>query len=230
MGDLEGDRKVEPVTVNALRLDLHIHTRASHDCLSEYSDVIATARARGLDRIAVTDHNEIEGALRARDLAPELVIVGEEVKTAEGVDLIGLFISEKIPKGTPAAETAQIIRGQGGLVYVPHPFAGSKGLGPQTLAAIEPYVDVVEVFNARIHKPALNEQARRWAEQRDLPGGAGSDAHTLREIGRGVIEVTEFHGRDEFLAVLRSGRIVGQYSSYLVHLASTWAKIAPRGR
>ncbi|UCC83170.1 MAG: PHP domain-containing protein [Gemmatimonadota bacterium] len=216
--------------MSTLRLDLHIHTRASYDCLSDYPDVIATARARGLDRIAVTDHNEIEGALRARDLAPELVIVGEEIKTAEGVDVIGLFISEKIPKGRPAVETAQAIRGQGGLIYIPHPFAGGKGPGPQVLAAIEPYVDVVEIFNARIHKPALNEMAKQWAEKRDLAGGAGSDAHTLREIGRGVIEVPEYAGSEGFLDALRAGRIVGRYSSYLVHLASTWAKIAPRAR
>ncbi|MGD2215764.1 MAG: PHP domain-containing protein [Gemmatimonadales bacterium] len=216
--------------MKTLRLDLHIHTRASHDCLSDYSDVIATARARGLDRIAVTDHNEIEGAFRTRDLAPELVIVGEEVKTAEGVDVSGLFVSERIAKGAPAVETAQAIRQQGGLVYLPHPFAGGKGLGPQLLAAIEPYVDVVEIFNARIHRPALNEQARQWAEQRELAGGAGSDAHTLREIGRGVIEVPEFDGRESLLDALRAGRIVGRYSSYLVHLASAWAKFAPRAR
>jgi predicted metal-dependent phosphoesterase TrpH len=230
MGDLERDREVEPLGVSALRLDLHIHTRASHDCLSDYPDVIATARARGLDRIAVTDHNEIEGALRSRDLAPELVIVGEEVKTAEGVDVSGLFISEKIPGGSPAVETAQAIREQGGLVYVPHPFAGGKGLGPEVLAAIEPYVDVVEIFNARVHRPAVNDKARRWAEQRDLAGGAGSDAHTLREIGRGVVEVPAYDAPEDFVGALRVGRVVGRYSSYLVHIASSWAKIAPRAR
>jgi len=212
--------------MSVLRLDLHIHTRASHDCLSDYEDVVATARERGLDRIAVTDHNEIEGAFRVRDIAPEFVIIGEEVKTAEGVDVTGLFVSERIPKGTPAAETAQAIREQGGLVYVPHPFAAGKGLGPQVLEAIEPFVDVVEVFNARIHKEELNERARLWAEQRDLPGGAGSDAHTLREIGRGVIEVPAYEGKEGFLGALRAGRIVGRSSSHLVHLASTWAKIA----
>ena len=213
--------------MSVLRLDLHVHTRASHDCLSGYSDVVATARARGLDRIAVTDHNEIEGALRARDIDPDLVIVGEEVKTAEGVDVTGLFISEKIPKGTPAVETARAIREQGGLVYVPHPFAGGKGLGEEVLAALEPHVDIVEIFNARIHKPALNERARRWAGQRHLPGGAGSDAHTLREIGRGVIEVPEHEGQTGLLEALRRGRVVGRYSSYLVHLSSSWAKFIP---
>jgi predicted metal-dependent phosphoesterase TrpH len=213
--------------MSVLRLDLHIHTRASHDCLSDYADVIATARVRGLDRIAVTDHNEIEGAFRARDLAPELVIVGEEVKTAEGVDVTGLFISEKILEGTPALETVQAIREQGGLVYVPHPFVGGKGLGAEVLAAIEPHVDVVEIFNARNHNSAIDEKAKRWAEERNLPGGAGSDAHTLREIGRGVIEVPEFDGQAGFLEALRAGRVVGRYSSYLVHLASTWAKLIP---
>ncbi len=95
------------------------------------------------------------------------------------------------------------------------------------LASIEPYIDVVEVFNARIHKPQLNEKARRWAEARNLPGGAGSDAHTLREIGRGVIEVPDYEGVDGFLDALRAGLVVGQYSSYLVHLASTFAKVVP---
>lgn len=216
--------------MSVLRLDLHIHTRASHDCLNDYADVVATARARGLDRIAVTDHNEIEGAFRARDLAPELVIVGEEVKTAEGVDVTGLFISEKIRKGMPVVETAEAIREQGGLVYVPHPFAGGKGLGAEVLPVVEPYVDVVEIFNARIHRPALNEKAEQWAKQRGLPGGAGSDAHTLREIGRGVIEVPQFEGKAAFLKALRAGRVVGHYSSYLIHLASMWAKIARLGR
>jgi predicted metal-dependent phosphoesterase TrpH len=210
------------------RLDLHIHTRASRDCLSDYADVVATARACGLDRIAITDHNEIEGAFRTRDLDPELVIVGEEVRTAEGVDVTGLFVGEKIPKGTSAIETAQAIREQGGLVYVPHPFAGGKGLGEKVLAAIEPWVDIVEVFNARVHRPLLNERARHWAEERGLPGGAGSDAHTLREIGRGVVEVPIYESQSGFLEALRAGRVVGRYSSYLVHVASTWARLAPR--
>jgi predicted metal-dependent phosphoesterase TrpH len=211
--------------MSSLRIDLHIHTRASHDCLSDYADVVATARARGLHRIAITDHNEIEGALRVRDLAPDLVIVGEEVKTAEGVDVTGLFLTEEIAKGTPAEETARAIREQGGFVYVPHPFAGGKGLGEEILAAIEPWVDVVEVFNARIHKPGQNDMARVWAEARGLPGGAGSDAHTLGEIGRGVVEVEDFDGKDDFLRVLRSGRVIGRSSSHLVHLASSWAKV-----
>ena len=214
--------------MSPLRIDLHIHTRASHDCLSDYGDVIAAARAGGLDRIAITDHNEIEGAFRARDLDPELVIVGEEVKTAEGVDLSGLFLSERIPRGTPALETAQAIHEQGGLVYVPHPFAAGKGLGEEVLERLAAQVDVVEVFNARLHDAELNRRARRWADSHGLPGGAGSDAHTLREIGRGVVEVADFSDRAGLLGVLPAGRVVGRASSRWVHLASTWAKLAGR--
>ncbi|UCF20357.1 MAG: PHP domain-containing protein [Gemmatimonadota bacterium] len=210
-----------------LRIDLHVHTQASHDCRSRYVDVANTARARGLDRIAITDHNEIEGAFRTRDIAPDLVIIGEEVKTAEGVDITGLFLSQKIPKGTPAVETAQAIREQGGLVYIPHPFAGGKGLGVEILESVSPWVDIVEVFNARIHRPKLNQEAAKWARERGLPGGAGSDAHTLREIGRGVVELPAFNGRDELVEALRFGRIAGRSSSRWVHLASTWAKFAP---
>lgn len=225
MGDMERDSEAQRFGMTALRVDLHIHTRASHDCLSDYADVVKTARARGLDRIAIIDHNEIEGALRVRDLAPDLVIVGEEVKTAEGVDVAGVFLKEKIARGTPAEETVRAIREQGGLVYVPHPFAGGKGMGEKILAEIEPWVDVVEVFNARIHKPAQNDMARAWAEERHLPAGAGSDAHTLLEIGRGVVEVPHFDGKEGFLQALRSGRVIGRTSGRLVHLASSWAKV-----
>lgn len=214
--------------MRALRIDLHIHTRASHDCLSDYGDVVAAARAAGLDRIAITDHNEIEGAFRVRDLAPELVIVGEEVKTAEGVDVSGLFLSEKIPRAIPTLETVQAIHEQGGLVYVPHPFATGKGLGEEVLERLAGRIDVVEVFNARVHDQELNRRARRWADAHRLPGGAGSDAHTLREIGRGVVEVADFSDRAGLLEVLPAGRVIGRTSSRWVHLASTWAKLAGR--
>jgi predicted metal-dependent phosphoesterase TrpH len=154
------------------------------------------------------------------------VIVGEEVKTAERVDIIGLYIAERIPKGTPARETCERIKAQGGLVYVPHPFAGGKGGGERLLAEIEDLVDAVEGFNGRIHKPELNARAVEWAEERNLPLGAGSDAHTLFEVGRTYIEVPAFDDTPAgFLAALWEGTIHGLYSSHAVHLASTWAKV-----
>lgn len=228
MGDLEGAGAAGPGGLTEFRVDCHIHTRASVDCLNEPADVIATARSRGLDRIAITDHNEIDGAFRCRDLDPERVIVGEEVKTAEGIDITGLYLASKIPKGLSAVDTAAAIHEQGGLVYVPHPFAGGKGAGAHVLDEIADHVDIIEVFNARIHRPERNRRAVDWARLRGLPGAAGSDAHTLREIGRGMTIVPAFHGKADLLESLRSGRVVGRPSGRWVHIASTGARLARR--
>ncbi|MGH7546447.1 MAG: PHP-associated domain-containing protein [Gemmatimonadota bacterium] len=207
------------------RLDLHVHTRYSYDCLSPVEEVLRVARERGLDKVAITDHNEIEGAFAARALDPGRVIVGEEVRTAEGFDLIGLFLNEKIPAHTPAREAARAIREQGGVVYVPHPFAAGKGGGGAFLDALLPWIDVVEVFNARLHRAGLNRRAQRWAVEHGRPGGAGSDAHSHTEIGRASVDVPPFEGRDGLLAALAQGRVCGASSSPHVHLYSTWAKV-----
>ncbi len=208
---------------------MHLHTSRSFDSLSEPEAVVRVALARGIDRVCVTDHNEISAALELRERYPGRVIVGEEVKTAEGVDVIGLFLRERIPKGTPARETCERIRAQGGLVYVPHPFAGGKGGGGRILPEIADLVDVVEGFNARIHFRRLNEAAVAWAGERGLALGAGSDAHTLREVGRAYVEVPVFDDDPgSFLAALRQGRIQGRLSSWAVHLGSTYAKVRKR--
>jgi predicted metal-dependent phosphoesterase TrpH len=212
-----------------MRLDMHLHTRGSFDCLSDPMQVVERAQARGIDRICVTDHNEIAAALELAAEYPDRVIVGEEVKTAEGVDIIGLFLKQRIAKGTPARATCEQIREQGGLVYVPHPFAGGKGGGGRVLPLIADLVHIVEGFNARIHEQKLNARAVAWAGERDLPVGAGSDAHTLAEIGRAWVELPAFEpGPDALLTALRGGTIHGVLSSRVVHLASTWAKVQKR--
>jgi predicted metal-dependent phosphoesterase TrpH len=212
-----------------VRIDMHLHTRASFDCLSDPRAVLHRALECGLDLICITDHNEITAAQALSAEFPDRVIVGEEVKTAEGVDIIGLFLTERIPKGTPARETCERIRAQGGVVYVPHPFAGGKGGGGRILEQIEDLIDAIEGFNARIHDPALNARAMEWAEARRLPVGAGSDAHTLREIGRAWVEVPVFERTPAgLLRALRHGRLHGTLSSHAVHLASTWAKVRKR--
>lgn len=206
-------------------VDLHMHTSASHDCLSSPADVVSTARERGLDRIAITDHNEIDGALEASEYDPELVIVGEEIRTAEGLDLIGLWLDRRIPPGGTFRDVADAIHAQRGVVYVPHPFDAHRGSDEPFLDGLVGCVDVVEAFNARIHEPNRNARAAKWARHHALPVGAGSDAHTLREIGRAVVVMKPFTDPSSFLASLRGGRIQGRASSPLVHLASTWAKL-----
>jgi dephospho-CoA kinase len=209
-------------------VDMHVHTRLSFDCRSRPDAVVARAVERGLSRVCITDHNEIEAALDLAERHPDHVIPGEEVKTREGVDIIGLFLREWIPKGTPAQETCERIRDQGGLVYIPHPFAGRKGGGGRILSVVADLVDIVEGFNARIHRPSLNDRARSWAAERGLPLGAGSDAHTLGEIGNGYVEMPAFRAdAASFLAAVRNGTLHGREASRTVHVASTLAKLLP---
>jgi len=209
---------------------MHLHTYRSFDSLNRPRDLLSAAKILGLDRLIVTDHNEVRGAREMAELEPERVIIGEEVKTAEGADLIGIFMKELIPKGTPARETALRIREQGGVVYLPHPFDGTRSGGAAFLESIADLVDVVEVHNARCFPRSLNERARRWAEERGKLMGSGSDAHTVRELGRGFVELPEFRPeRESFLAALAAGRIAGVVStSPAYRLLSNWAKIRKR--
>ena len=212
---------------SSLRGDMHLHSRWSFDCLNSPEALLSAARARRLDRIIVTDHNEIAGALAMREMEPERVIVGEEVKTAEGFDVIGIFLSELIPRGTPAAETCTRIREQGGVVYLPHPFDGSRSGGERLLNSLADYIDVVEVHNARCFPSSLNARAREWAREKGKLMGAGSDAHTVAELGRGYIEVPHFEPeRESFLRALAKGRVAGTVTtSPIFRIASTWAKV-----
>ena len=214
-----------------LRVDLHSHTRLSFDCLCDPAEVLRVAEARGIDRLAITDHNQIDSALALHDMDPERIIVGEEVKTREGYDVIGLFLRELIPKRTPARETCERIREQGGVVYIPHPFDTTRsGAGAAHLEGIAELIDVVEVHNSRCLLPSLNASALRWADAHGKLRGAGSDAHTLAEIGSGFVETPPFeHSRDSFLAALAAGEVVGRTrSSPVYRLASTYAKLRKR--
>lgn len=221
---------VSPPGGALLRMDMHMHTRLSFDCLNDPERLLATAVERGLDRIVVTDHNEIDGALRLRERDPVRVLVGEEVKTREGMDIIGILLSERIPKGTPARETCERIHEQGGVVYVPHPFDLHRSGAGSILDDLAPLVDVVEVHNARTWLDARNRRAEAWAVERGKLLGAGSDAHTITELGRGYVEVPPFAPeRDSLLDALRRGRVARRtLSSPLFHLASTYAKIRKR--
>jgi dephospho-CoA kinase len=213
-----------------LRLDLHLHTWASFDCLSDPEAVLRRARSLGYRRIAITDHNRVGVALRMRERHPDAVIPGEEVKTAEGVDVIGLYLREEIPEGTPAFETIERIRAQGGIPYLPHPFARGKGAGARLVDELARRVEVIEVFNARLHAPAPNRLAEELARRHQKLRGAGSDAHTLGEVGNALVELPPHANRPEALlaALARSARVEGSAASRLVHLASTWAKARKR--
>lgn len=211
---------------------MHLHTHRSFDSLNRPEEILAAADERGIDRLIITDHNEIRGALEMYDLAPSRVIVGEEVKTREGFDVIGIFLHEKIEKATPARETCERILEQGGVVYLPHPFDGTRAGNRQLLESLLDVVDVIEVHNARCWPATLNTRAFEWAEFHGKLMGAGSDAHTIREIGRGFVEVPDFDSdRESFLRALAAGRVTGRTStSPVMRLASNWAKVVNRIR
>lgn len=219
----------DPAPGARLKIDMHLHTAASFDCTSDPDLVVRVALARGIDRVCITDHDELDAALWLRRRYGEVVIPGEEVKTAERVDVIGLYLRERIPRGTPAREACEWIRDQGGLVYIPHPFGGLRGTGAPVLDAIADLVHVVEGFNGRIHDQRQNRRAVEWAAERGLPTGAGSDAHTLREVGRTHARVPAFEdGPGGLLEALRASELSGHQSSYLVHVASTFARLRKR--
>ncbi len=216
-------------TPKRIKVDLHVHTCYSHDCLLSLEDLVAAAVRRGLGALAVLDHNEIEGALALSKRAPFPVIVGEEVYTAEG-EVAGLFLQERVPPGLSLEQAIARIKEQGGLLYIPHPFDRyrSSALGEPALMRILDQVDVIEVLNARALYQADNEKAMQFAGAHGIPGGAGSDGHTPGEIGQAYVEMEPFVGKDDFLRSLSQARVGGGVSSPHVHLYTTLAKIRRR--
>ncbi|MEN0015917.1 MAG: glycosyltransferase [Solirubrobacteraceae bacterium] len=200
-------------------VDLHMHTDVSLDCATPVEVLLATARERGLGAIAVTDHNEIDGALEAASLAEKFgikVIVGEEVKTATQGEVIGLFIKEKIPRGLTLQETIAEIKRQGGVVYVPHPFDRMHSVPDyEHLLDVLDDIDAIEIFNPRVAVGTFNDEARRFAQKYRLAQGAGSDAHVAQGLGSVRIRMPDFDGPEEFLAGLRLGEVAPRPASLL---------------
>ena len=206
-----------------VRVDLHNHTHYSPDSILSPKQFVREARRRGLDVVAVTDHNTIRGALAVRELADFPVIVGEEVRSNDG-EILGLFLSNEIPKGLPAGDTIERIKDQGGIVGVPHPFDSLRSaLREDALLAHIDQMDFIEALNARMVFSSHNDKAREFAAEHGLPVTAGSDAHSPWEVGRVWAEMPPFEGATDFVAALRQGNLVGRLSTPLVHLISRYA-------
>jgi predicted metal-dependent phosphoesterase TrpH/glycosyltransferase involved in cell wall biosynthesis len=200
-----------------IHVDLHMHTDHSPDCATSVDTLLDTAKRAGLGAIAITDHNEVSGALEARERADGIkVIVAEEVKTADQGEVIGLFIEEKIPRGMTLEETIAEIRRQGGLVYVPHPFDRMHSVPDyEHLLNVVEDIDAIEVFNPRVAFSAFNEEAARFAAKYRIVAGAGSDSHVAQGLGSVKIKMRDFDGPEEFLESLRDADIVRKKQSLL---------------
>jgi len=204
----------------AIHVDLHMHTDHSPDCATPVEVLLATARDRGLGAIAITDHNEISGALAAREVAEEMggikVIVAEEIKTAGQGEVIGLFLKEKIARGMTMENTIAEIRRQGGLVYVPHPFDRLHSVPDyEHLLDIVEEIDILEVFNPRVALTSFNEEAERFAAKYRIVPGAGSDSHVAQGLGSVMIRVHDFEGPEEFLEAMRDADIVRKHKNLI---------------
>lgn len=206
-------------------VDLHSHTLWSKDCLTSFETIIQLCRQRGIHRIAITDHNTADGALKMAAIAPDLVIPGEEIMTPQG-EILAYFVQESVPAGLPPEETIRRLRDQGAVVSVSHPFDRlRKGAWQEAdLLRIVDQVDAIEVFNARCMFAADNVRAIHFARQHGLCGTAGSDAHTPLEYGRAVLRVQPFNNAMELRDRLHSAQVVERLSPWFVHVGSKAAK------
>ena len=191
---------------NNYRTEFHCHTIFSKDSLTLPADLVKACRRKKIDRVVVTDHNTIAGALAAQVLDPELVIVGEEIMTTRG-EILAAFVSEEIPKGLTPQETIARLKDQGAFISVSHPFDSwrSGHWREQDLLEILPEVDAIETYNSRCILPRFNLEARQFADKHHLPGTVGSDAHTAFELGRSLMVLEPFDGPEALRAVIRRG-------------------------
>jgi len=219
-------------------VDLHAHSSASFDSLADPPRLVQRARQLGLTHLAITDHERIDGARRAMALGGEglQVIVGEEICSRDG-DLIGLFLEEPVPPGLDAAQTAQAIRDQGGIVGLPHPFDSFRSSGGSRadreegrLAELAAIVDYVETHNARAYRDA-NPRAAAFAAHHGLPGVASSDAHSVMELGvASTVLPGPFSDAQGLLALLPEAQLMPGRASYYVRLWTPMAKAVQRLR
>jgi len=212
-----------------VRVDLHVHTRYSPDATLSPRELIARAKDAGLDRIAITDHNTMDGAYEARSIDPDFIIMGEEIDSAEGTDVIGLYLQEAIPRGLPVVEIAARIREQGGIVYAPHPFAYLYKPNRHSTRVLD-MADVVEAVNSRAFLARWNQRAHAAAVARGLPVAAGTDAHFPHEMARAWTELPAFQDVDEFRsAILHAVPVLVNTAGPFVHVASLGLEAIRRG-
>src|SRR5260221_2462430 len=207
------------------KVELHSHTLYSKDCLIKLDDVIKTCQQRGIDRIAITDHNTAEGALELAKLAPDLVIVGEEIMTTQG-EILAFFVRETVPPGLTPDETIRRLRDQGAVISVSHPYDRlRKGAWeePELLKIVE-QVDALEVFNSRCLYAEDNAKALACAQKQGKLGTVGSDGHIAYEYGHATLQMQPFEGPGDFFEALKSATQETSLSPFWVHLFSSYAK------
>lgn len=214
-----------------IKLEFHCHTHASKDSLTRPADLIKSARRKGLDRLVITDHNSIAGALEAQVIDPELVIVGEEIMTTKG-EILAAYVTEEIPPFLSPQETIGRLKEQGAFISVSHPFDEMRAGGwkETDLLEIIPFVDAIEIYNSRCMLPKFNRRAREFVERHNLAGTVGSDAHAAFEVGRSVLLLDQFTGPNEMREVIRGAKFRVKWSPWWFHLVSRYASMKKKSK
>jgi predicted metal-dependent phosphoesterase TrpH len=212
-----------------INVEFHCHTIYSKDSLTSIEALLEACQRVHIDRVVITDHNTIMGALRACRIAPEQVIVGEEIMTSAG-ELLAAYVTEEVPRGLTPQEAIARLRKQGAFISVSHPFDALRSghWKSADLLSILPSVDAIETFNARCLLPGFNHRAQVFAAQHGVPGTAGSDAHTASEIGRASLRLPDFKDAESLRIAIRQSSRQGELSGVWVHLASTYARLYKR--
>ena len=206
------------------KTEFHCHTIYSKDSLLTPLQLVQTCRKKGIDRVITTDHNSIQGALEAQKLAPDLVIVGEEIMTTKG-EIIAVYLSEEIPAMLTPQETIFRLKEQDAFISVAHPFDFTRSghWNEADLLEILPQIDAIETFNARCLLPSMNEKAQEFAERHKTPSTVGSDAHTAFELGRATLTLPQFNSARELRHVISQGIPQTRRSGITARIASRYA-------
>lgn len=209
-----------------MKIDIHIHTRYSPDSLITPLELMEQCKSKGIECVGITDHNTIEGALKLKEEVSIRVIVGEEIKTEQG-EIIGLFLENVVPSGLSVVRTIELIKEQGGIIYLPHPFDGLRRsmMDIVLLEKIVDKIDVMEVFNSRSLFMLANDIAFKFAKEHNIIPAVGSDAHTKYEIGNSYIEMEDFSTKEEFLKSLKNARLFTQRTPLFGRLKAKTMKI-----
>ncbi|MBM4437740.1 MAG: PHP domain-containing protein [Actinobacteria bacterium] len=212
-----------------LRVELHAHTNASPDSRLRPATIIRVCQARGIEALAITDHNTMDGAFAVAAAAPFPIILGDEIKSRAG-DIIGLFLKGPVPRDLSPRETVHAIKAQGGLVLVPHPFDSLRrsALGLAAVESIVDGIDILEVFNGRTIRAADNAAARHYAERHGLAQSVGSDSHLLAEIGVSWQRMRPWSDPADFLLSLRDAELHMRHAPAWVHLGSSFHAYATK--
>jgi predicted metal-dependent phosphoesterase TrpH len=208
-----------------IKAEFHCHSIYSSDSLASLEKLISTACNKGIKKMAITDHSNIDGALFAKKMAPELIVVGEEVKTDRG-EILAYFLSEGLPKGIKPEEAFKRLKDQGAFISLSHPFDSNREhWTEEEIERYLPYLDAIEVFNSRCMGKEPNALALAFAIRHNLGCMVGSDAHVPAEVGRSTLSLPDFHDPDTLRAALKSSRAETKLSSPLIHFTSRYAYI-----